>query len=92
MALIKYFVDCQKNKCGPLVAIIFGSESEPLMAIDCNCIEHVLYVFPPLSCPDQILIGNNIYFNTVTIKRHHTPTFGADNNRHYTHTFISLSP
>ena len=36
MALIKYFVDCQNNKCEPLVAVIFGSGSEPLMAFDCT--------------------------------------------------------
>ena len=36
MPLIKYFVDYQKNKCEPLVAHIFGSVSEPLMAFDCT--------------------------------------------------------
>ena len=35
VALIKYFVDYQNNKCEPVVAVILGSECEPL-AFDCT--------------------------------------------------------
>ena len=38
MALIKYFVDYQKNKCERIVALIFGSGSERIMAFDCTTV------------------------------------------------------
>ena len=54
VALIKYFVDCQNNKCEPLVAIIFGSGIEPLMAIDCTW--KIFYIiFGPLNLIKLIL-------------------------------------